>query len=69
MFKFKVYKNGRIYDEQTEKTAVLSLLARETVRPGHIQYNKKTVNIVFSDSKFTEVYTIPVEYWKGGNAK
>lgn len=63
MFKVIAYKYGRIYGIKTRKNAVLSMLIQETAKPDNVVYNKKTVNLFYTDGKFSEKYTLPIEYY------
>lgn len=65
MFKLVAYKYGRLYGIKTGKDNVLSMLIQETGKPDKIVYHKKSVSLYYHDDKFTERYTIPVEYWTG----
>lgn len=65
MFRLKAYKNDRFYGEKRGKNEVLYMLVQETTKPINIIYNKKTVSLIYKDKKFTEIYTIPIEYYEG----
>lgn len=66
MFRIIAYKNGHIYGIKTGKNAVLSMLIQETTKPNNVVYNKKTVNLFYTDGEFSEKYTLPIEYYNGG---
>lgn len=65
MFRVIAYKYGKFYREKTGKNAVLSMLIQETTKPDNITYNKKTVNLFYTDGKFSEKYTLPIEFYCG----
>ena len=65
MFKLAAYKNGRFYGMKTGKNNVLNMLIQETTKPVMVEYFKRSVRLTYTDNKFTEYYTIPIEYYKG----
>ena len=63
MWKIIAYKYGKQYGIKTGKNAVLSMLIQETGKPNNVIYHKRSVTVFYADDKFTERYTVLINYW------